>query len=69
MRGTRTAQGPKKFKLQPHYLREHWPLIDSVYPLADGNIMASLRSTPAIFIISRATSEVIWHLDSTVVAQ
>jgi outer membrane protein assembly factor BamB len=35
----------------------------------DGNILASLRSTSAVIIISRQTGEVIWHLDSTVVAQ
>lgn len=60
---------PKTFKLQAHYPREHWPLINSVYPLADGNILASLRSVSAVVIISRATGEIIWHLDSTVVAQ
>lgn len=60
---------PKTFKLQPHYPREHWPLINSVYPLRDGNVLASLRSVSAVVIISRETGEVIWHLDSTVVAQ
>lgn len=59
----------KKFALQPHYPREHWPLINSVYPLKDGNILASLRSVSAVVIIERETGEVIWHLDSTVVAQ
>ena len=59
----------KFFPLQPHYAREHWPLINSVYPLTDGNILASLRSVSAVIIISRETGEVIWHLDSTVVAQ
>jgi hypothetical protein len=60
---------PKTFALQPHYPREHWPLINSVYPLKDGNILASLRSVSAVVIISRKTGEIIWHLDSTVVAQ
>lgn len=60
---------PKTFSLQPHYPREHWPLINSVYPLKDGNILASLRSVSAVVIISRETGDVIWHLDSTVVAQ
>ncbi|KAF2270505.1 PQQ enzyme repeat protein [Lojkania enalia] len=60
---------PKKFVLQPHYPREHWPLINSIYPLQDGNILASLRSVSAVIIISRETGEVIWHLDSTIVAQ
>jgi hypothetical protein len=60
---------PQVFPLQPHYAREHWPLINSVYPLKDGNILASLRSVSAVIIISRETGEVIWHLDSTVVAQ
>ena len=59
----------KFFPLQPHYAREHWPLINSVYPLTDGNILASLRSVSAVIIISWETGEVIWHLDSTVVAQ
>lgn len=60
---------PKLFPLQPHYAREHWPLINSVFPLRDGNILASLRSTSGVIIISRDTGEVIWRLDSTVVAQ
>jgi hypothetical protein len=60
---------PTLFPLQPHYAREHWPLINSVYPLQDGNILASLRSVSAVIIISRSTGSVIWHLDSTVVAQ
>jgi hypothetical protein len=60
---------PKTFKLQPQYPREHWPLISSVYPLRDGNILASLQSVSAVVIISRETGEIIWHLDSTVVAQ
>lgn len=60
---------PTDFPLQPHYAREHWPLINSVYPLKDGNILASLRSVSAVIIISRTTGEIIWHLDSSVVAQ
>jgi hypothetical protein len=60
---------PERYALQPHYPREHWPLINSVYPLKDGNILASLRSVSAVVIISRKTGEIIWHLDSTVVAQ
>lgn len=60
---------PEIFKLQPHYAREHWPLINSVSILKDGNILASLRSVSAVVIISRETREVMWHLDSTVVAQ
>lgn len=60
---------PNLFPLQPHYTRDHWPLINSVYPLKDGNILASLRSVSAVIIISRETGSIIWHLDSTVVAQ
>ena len=60
---------PATFPLQPHYAREHWPLINSVHPLADGNILASLRSVSAVIIISRSTGKVIWHLDSAVIAQ
>ncbi|ORX90488.1 PQQ repeat-containing enzyme [Basidiobolus meristosporus CBS 931.73] len=61
---------PKEtFPLQAHYPREHWPLINTVYPLKDGNILASLRSVSAVIIIERSTGKVIWHLDSNVVAQ
>lgn len=60
---------PEKFPLHPHYAREHWPLINSVHLLRDGNILASLRSVSAVIIISRETGEIMWHLDSTVVAQ
>lgn len=37
--------------------------------MKDGNIFASLRSVSAVIIISRETDDVIWHLDSTIVAQ
>ncbi|CAO3589388.1 unnamed protein product [Absidia cylindrospora] len=57
------------FPLQPHYPREHWPLINTVYPLKDGNILASLRSVSAVIIIERATGKIIWHLDHNTVAQ
>jgi hypothetical protein len=60
---------PKLFPLNPHFDREHWPLINSVYPLKDGNILASLRSVSTVVVISRETGEVLWHLDSTVLAQ
>jgi hypothetical protein len=60
---------PAKFPLNPHYAREHFPLINSVAILKDGNILASFRSVSAVVIISRTTGEILWHLDSTVVAQ
>jgi hypothetical protein len=60
---------PDRYPLQPHYRREHWPLINSVYPLADGNILASLRSVSAVIIIDRGTGKVIWHLGPGTVAQ
>ena len=60
---------PADFPLQSHYSREHYPLINSVTLLRDGNILASLRSVSAVVIISRETGKVIWHLDSTVTAQ
>lgn len=60
---------PQKFPLNEHFDREHWPLINSVAQLKDGNILASLRSVSAVIIISRITGEILWHLDSTVLAQ
>jgi hypothetical protein len=45
--------GPQPFPLYLHYAREHWPLINSVFPLKDGNILASLRSVSAVVIIER----------------
>jgi hypothetical protein len=60
---------PDRYPLQPHYRREHWPLINSVYPLADGNILASLRSVSAVIIIDRGSGKVIWHLGPGTVAQ
>lgn len=59
----------KKFPLQSRYPREHYPLINSVLPLADGNVLMSMRSISAVVIVSRETGEIIWHLDSSVVAQ
>ncbi|KAI8092626.1 PQQ repeat-containing protein [Halteromyces radiatus] len=58
-----------EFALQPHYPREHWPLINTVYPLKDGNILASLRSVSSVIIIEKTTGKVIWHLDRNTVAQ
>ncbi|MFI7002622.1 aryl-sulfate sulfotransferase [Nocardia sp. NPDC050175] len=46
---------PKDFALQPHYWREHWPLINSVHPLDDDTIVASLRSVSAVITIDRRT--------------
>jgi outer membrane protein assembly factor BamB len=59
----------KQFPLQLIYAREHYTLINAVSFLRDGNVLASLRSVSAVIIISKETGEVIWHLDSTVVAQ
>ncbi|MEU6171870.1 aryl-sulfate sulfotransferase [Streptantibioticus parmotrematis] len=49
------------FALHPAYSREHWPLVNSVSPLADGNVLASLRSVSAVVVISRATGEILWR--------
>ncbi|MDF3294175.1 aryl-sulfate sulfotransferase [Streptomyces silvisoli] len=58
-----------EYALHPHYSREHWPLINSVSPLADGNILASLRSVSAVIVISRATGEILWRTDPGIVSQ
>jgi Arylsulfotransferase (ASST) len=60
---------PARYPLQPHYRREHWPLINGVYPLADGTIAASLRSVSAVIIIDRATGDITWQLGPDTVAQ
>ncbi|GAB2655989.1 aryl-sulfate sulfotransferase [Gordonia jinhuaensis] len=57
------------FPLQPHYWREQWPLINSVAPLGTDRVIASLRSVSGVIVIDRASGDVVWHLDSTVVAQ
>lgn len=58
-----------RFPLQPHYWREHWPLINSVAPLGDDRVVASLRSVSAVIVIDKSSGEVIWDLDSSVLAQ
>ncbi|KAK4496474.1 hypothetical protein PRZ48_012454 [Zasmidium cellare] len=60
---------PSDFPLQPHYTRDHYPLINSVSFLRDGNVLASLRSVSAVIVISKETGKVIWYLDSKVLAQ
>ncbi|GAB2685934.1 aryl-sulfate sulfotransferase [Saccharopolyspora gloriosae] len=60
---------PEDYPLQAHYWREHWPLVNSVSELADGNIVASLRSVSAVIVIERATGNVLWRLGSDVIAQ
>ena len=57
------------FPLQPHYWREHWPLINSVAPLGDDKVVASLRSVSAVIVIDKPTGDVVWQLESSVVAQ
>ncbi|MEU2395486.1 aryl-sulfate sulfotransferase [Streptomyces sp. NPDC007369] len=57
------------YALHPDYAREHWPLINSVTPLADGNILASLRSVSAVVVISRETGEILWRTAPGVVSQ
>ncbi|ARF54497.1 aryl-sulfate sulfotransferase [Streptomyces gilvosporeus] len=58
-----------EYALHPHYSREHWPLINSVLPLADGNILASLRSVSAVVVISRASGEILWRTEPGLVSQ
>ncbi|RVX73835.1 hypothetical protein B0A52_02725 [Exophiala mesophila] len=59
-----------EFPLQPHYTREHYPLINSVLPLRDGkHILASMRSVSAVVIIERSTGNIVWKLDSSTLAQ
>lgn len=60
---------PERFPLLANYPREHWPLINSVSFASDGNIIASLRSTSGVIVISRQTGEVLWHLAPPVVSQ
>jgi hypothetical protein len=60
---------PALYPLQPHYRREHWPLINGVCPLADGTVAASLRSVSAVIIIDRVTGGIIWRLGPEAVAQ
>jgi hypothetical protein len=57
------------FAAHSHYPREHWPLINSVAFDSDGNIIASSRNASSVFVISRQTGEVLWHLTAPTVAQ
>lgn len=58
-----------KFAQHQDYPREHWPLINSVSLDANGDIIASSRNTSSVFVISRATGAVIWHLTAPIVNQ
>ncbi|WP_218020991.1 aryl-sulfate sulfotransferase [Nocardia crassostreae] len=60
---------PAEFGLQSHYWREHWPLINSVFPLDDDTVIASLRSVSAVIRIDRATGKVTPLLDRATIAQ
>lgn len=57
------------FALHEAYAREHWPLINSVTPLRDGNVLASLRSVSAVVVISRDTGEILWRSRPGTVSQ
>ncbi|KAK5090732.1 hypothetical protein LTR05_000908 [Lithohypha guttulata] len=56
------------FPLQSRYRREHYPLINSICPLHDGNVLVSCRSVSHVVIISRATGNIIWKLGPDVLA-
>lgn len=58
-----------EYPLQPHYTREHYPLINTVLPLKDGNILASFRSVSSVVIIEKATGDIIWRVGPEMVAQ
>ncbi|WP_053728628.1 aryl-sulfate sulfotransferase [Streptomyces sp. WM6378] len=58
-----------EYALHLDYAREHWPLINSVTPLADGNVLASLRSVSAVVVISRDTGEILWRTGPGTVSQ
>ncbi|KAK5051364.1 hypothetical protein LTR84_003016 [Exophiala bonariae] len=59
-----------EYPLQPHYTREHYPLINAVYPMRDGkHILASMRSVSAVIIIERSSGNIVWKLGSDVLAQ
>ncbi|MFD6395158.1 aryl-sulfate sulfotransferase [Nocardia sp. NPDC060249] len=60
---------PAEFALQPHYWREHWPLINSVHPLDEHTVVASLRSVSAVILIDRRTGVVTELADRDTVAQ
>lgn len=57
------------FAAHAHYPREHWPLINSVAFDSNGDIIASSRNASSVFIISRQTGSVIWHLSEPIVSQ
>lgn len=57
------------FAAHAHYPREHWPLINSVAFDSDGNIIASSRNASSVFVISRATGEVVWRIAAPTVCQ
>ncbi|KAJ9630374.1 hypothetical protein H2204_008439 [Knufia peltigerae] len=60
----------KEYPLQPHYTREHYPLINAVLPMRDGkHILASMRSVSAVVIIEKSTGNIVWKLGSDVLAQ
>ncbi|EXU88010.1 hypothetical protein P354_32165 [Streptomyces noursei PD-1] len=60
---------PDAYALHPAYSREHWPLINSVLPLADGDVLVSLRSSSAVIVVNRATGEVRWRTAPGLVSQ
>ncbi|MFJ4656758.1 aryl-sulfate sulfotransferase [Nocardia sp. NPDC088792] len=60
---------PEDAVLQPHYWREHWPLINSVHPLGEDTVIASLRSVSAVILIDRATGKYTLLADRATLAQ
>ncbi|KAB8072056.1 hypothetical protein BDV29DRAFT_158894 [Aspergillus leporis] len=57
------------FAMHADYPREHWPLINSVSFDGEGNVIASMRNTSSVVVISRETGEVLWFLTQPVVNQ
>ena len=52
---------PEIDALGPLVPRTQWPYINSVFPLPDGNVLASLRYCCTIVIIDRETGDIIWR--------
>ncbi|PRH77384.1 aryl sulfotransferase [Streptomyces solincola] len=57
------------YPLHPDYAREHWPLINSVTPLDDGTVLASLRSVSAVVVIDRSDGRIVWRTEPGTVSQ
>ena len=60
---------PAAFPIHDFFARFHWPLVNGLSEMRDGQVLMSLRMTSGVIAVDKNSGNVTWHLGSDVVAQ